>query len=255
MIKIQNFRRTGSLFHYAHFICDCLFTEVVNDIFMYKIVIRKKNIDQTIGNFYKIYNEVMKSENRELLEKDYNKLDVDTIALNKDYYCNKINFEKFRNYIFSRYNIDHLKYNTNYPNVILIKRGERKKLIDDPYLSERIKNITTGRERRHIKDIKRIENYLQNKYNSKFKSLYFEDISFEEQVKHFNNAKLIICAHGAVMSNMFFCKKNTYLIEVTCNNNGFYFFDQISKILNINNIKCRKNKYENIVNLIDNIDL
>ena len=184
MIKIKNSRRTGSLFHYAHFICDCLFTEVVNDIFMYKIVIREKNTKQTIGNFYKIYNEVMKSENRELLEKDYNKLDVDTIALNKDDYCNKFYFEKFRNYIFSRYNIDHLKYNINYPNVVLVKRGERKELIDDPYLSKRNKNIKSGRERRHIKDIKRIENYLQNKYNSKFKSLYFEDMSFEEQVKH-----------------------------------------------------------------------
>ena len=94
MIKIKNSRRTGSLFHYAHFICDCLFTEVVNDIFMYKIVIREKNTNQTIGNFYKIYNEVMKSENRELLEKDFNKLDIDTIFLNKDDYCNKINFEK-----------------------------------------------------------------------------------------------------------------------------------------------------------------
>jgi hypothetical protein len=67
MIKIKNIRTGGSLFHYAHFICDCLFPEIISDFFNYKEIIREKNIHQTIGNFSKIYSDVMRIKNTELL--------------------------------------------------------------------------------------------------------------------------------------------------------------------------------------------
>ena len=51
MIKVVNERKDGSLYHYAHFICDCLFPEVVNELYKYKQIVRKKSLDQTIGNF------------------------------------------------------------------------------------------------------------------------------------------------------------------------------------------------------------
>ena len=255
MIKVKNKRNGGNLYHYAHFICDCLFTEIINDIYKYKIVIREKNLDQTIGNFDKFYNTIMRAENRELVKKEFNNLNINMISYKtKDYYCNKINFEKFINYIFSIYNIDKHKYNIHYPSVILVKRGGRKKLIDDSYLCKLNKNVSTGKERRKINNISKLETYLQNKYSDKFKSVYFENLSFEKQVRNFNNAKLIICAHGAVMSNMFFCKENTFILEVTCGKK-WQFFDKISKILNLNHIKCHKNNYRNIVKHIENIDL
>ena len=65
---------------------------------------------------------------------------------------------------------------------------------------------------------------------------------------------MIVCAHGAVMSNMFFCKKGTTIIEVTCNC-SWQFFDVISKILKLNHIKCEKNKFNAIVNCIKNIEI
>ena len=74
MIKVKNNRDTGSLFHYAHFICDCLFPEIICDIFNYDEVIREKNIHQTIGNFSKIYTDVMRIKNTELLNNDFNNL-------------------------------------------------------------------------------------------------------------------------------------------------------------------------------------
>ena len=250
MIKIKNNRDTGSLFHYAHFLCDCLFPEIINDIFKYNEVIREKNIHQTIGNFNKIYTDVMMIKNTELLTSKFNDLHLDIISYeNKEKYCNKIHFDKFRNFIFSRYNIDNLKYNNQYPEVILIKRNERLNLIDDEYLRKINTNITSGKERREINNIDNIETFLKNKYKNKFKSIYFENISFEEQVLYFNNAKLIICAHGAVMSNMFFCKEETKIIEVTCGCN-WIFFDKISKILNLKHIKCIKNDYIDIINCI-----
>jgi len=246
MIKIKNNRNEGSLFHYAHFICDCLFTEIINDIFNYSEVIREKNIHQTIGNFSKIYTDVMRIKNTELLINDFNNLNVDTICYkNKESYCDKIYFDKFINFIFQRYNIKNLEYNNDYPEVILIKRNHRINLIDDEYLSKINTNVTTGSERREINNIIDIENLLNKKYENKCKSLYFENLHFEEQIKYFNNAKLIICAHGAVMSNMFFCKEGTKIIEVTCSC-SWPFFDTISEILKLNHIKCHENNFDSI---------
>ena len=251
MIKVKNNRITGNLFHYAHFLCDCLFVEIINDIYKYDVVIRENSFHQTLGIFDKIYNEVMTAENRELSKKDYNSLDIDIISYkNKEDYGDKINFKKFTDFIFSRYNINNLEYNTNYPDIILVKRGERMNLTnDDDYLSKKHTNYTNGKERREINNICRLETYLQNEYSDKFKSLYFENLDFEEQIKYFNNAKLIICAHGAVMSNMFFCKEQTYIIEVACGMK-WGFFNTISKNLNLNHIICHQNNYNGIVDCI-----
>jgi hypothetical protein len=255
MIKIVNKRQGGSLFHYAHFLCDCVFVEIINDVYNYKEVIRLKNIDQTIGNFDKIYTDIMMIKNTELLQNDFNSLKINTICYDpKENYINKVYFEKFRNYIFSRYNIKNLEYDINYPKVILIKRHSRINLIDDEFLKQQNTNITTGSERREINDIDLIESYLNEKYNvqssSTFKSIYFENIPFNEQIKYFNNAKLIICAHGAVMSNMFFCKEGTTIIEVTCNTK-WIFFDKISNILKLNHVKCEKNNFDEIIKCIE----
>jgi hypothetical protein len=250
MIKVINNRICGSLFHYAHFICDCLFPEIICDIFKYNEVIREKNLEQTIGNFNKIYTQVMNVKNTELFINDFNKVNVDTISYkNKEYFTNKKCFNKFRNYIFGRYNIKNLEYNNNYPKVILIKRKDRINLIDDEYLKKINTNVSTGKERREIKDIIDIEKFLKTKCQNNFKSLYFEDLPFKQQILYFNNAKLIICAHGAVLSNMFFCKEKTKIIEVTCGS-GYPFFNKISSILNLNHIKCHENNFKDIIKYI-----
>jgi len=46
MIWVKNNRREGSLFHYAHFICDCLFPEIINGVYKYDEVVRMKNLNQ-----------------------------------------------------------------------------------------------------------------------------------------------------------------------------------------------------------------
>lgn len=149
MIKVVNRRVSGALFHYAHFICDCLFPEIVNDIFIYPEVVREKSINQTLGNFSKIYTDVMMIKNTELLTNEFNELNVDTIFYgNKELYYNRKCFDKFRHFIFSRYKINELEYISGYPEVILVKRGERINLIDDEYLKQKNTNVTTGKERR-----------------------------------------------------------------------------------------------------------
>ena len=255
MIKVKNSRGGGSLFHYAHFLCDCLFPEVINDIFKYEEVVREKNIKQTLGNFSKIYMDVMMIKNTELLSDQFNDLKVDIVLYpKKENYCDKIHVDKFRNFIFTRYKIDNLKYNDKYPEVVLVKRSDRIKLINDEYLEKINTNITTGKERREIDNIDTVEKYLQDKYTNKFRSIFFEHISFEEQVMYFNNARLIICAHGAVMSNMFFCKESTKIIDITCGCK-WKFFDKLSEILNLEHIRCNQNTINEILNCIKNNEI
>ena len=110
MIKVKNNRTEGSLFHYAHFLSDCLFPEIINDIFNYDEVVREKNIHQTIGNFSKIYTEVMMVKHTELLNTDFQNLNTNIISYkNKEEYYDKIHFDKFINFIFSRYKINNLE--------------------------------------------------------------------------------------------------------------------------------------------------
>jgi hypothetical protein len=145
MIKVKNNRTDGSLFHYAHFLCDCLFPEIINNIFNYNEIIREKNIHQTIGNFSKIYTEVMMVQNTELLSTEFKNLTINIISYDvKEKYCNKIYFDKFRKFIFSRYKINNLEYNNKYPEIILIKRSDRINLIDDEYLAKINTNVTSG---------------------------------------------------------------------------------------------------------------
>jgi hypothetical protein len=250
-IKVVNKRADGSLFHYAHFICDCLFPEIVNDIHKYKKVFRKKHIKQTLGNFTKIYENVMLIKNSELEMETFKELKIKSLIYkNREYYSNKLCFDKFRNYIFDRFSINSSIYYENYPEVILIKRYKRIQLINDPELKKKNHNVKTGAERREIPGIETIETYLQDKFKDKFKSIYLEFVPFEEQVKYFNNAKLIVCAHGACMANMFFCKEGTKIIEVVCNKR-FPFFDVMSKILNLHHIKCNEIDPEKVLSFVE----
>ena len=239
-----------NLFHYAHFICDCLFPEIVNDIHKYKKVVRESEVYQTIGNFAKIYENIMKCNHFEIDTAKFNALKIKTIAYKKkEDYSNKLCFDKFRNYIFNRFSINPSIYNENYPEVILIKRQSHIKLLEDQKLLKQTKNISNGAERREIPGIETIETYLQNKFGNKFKSVYLEFVPFKEQIKYFNNAKLIVCAHGAGMANMFFCKEGTKIIEVVCNKK-FPFFNVMSNILNLNHIKCNEINAEKVLSFV-----
>lgn len=188
----------------------------------------------------------MRIKNTELLQNDFDNLNVETIIYKKkEEYVSKMYFDKFRYYIFKRYNIKKLEYNNDYPEVILIKRNDRTILIDDEYLQKLNKNITTGKERREIKDVNKVELYLQINLN-----LYILRIYLLKNKLNILNAKVIICAHGAVMSNMFFCKSGTRIIEVTCGCR-WPFFNRISEILELNHIKCHKNNFDAILKYIE----
>ena len=82
-----------------------------------------------------------------------------------------------------------------------------------------------------IQNDNEIFNFLKEKGFSKYK---VGELSFFEQIYLFNNAKIIIGAHGAAFTNLTFCKPNTKIIEIRpftqLNNN----YKRISWINNLN---------------------
>ena len=99
-------------------------------------------------------------------------------------------------------------------------------------------------------------NFLKNKG---FTSYKVGELSFQEQVYLFNNAKIIIGAHGAAFANLAFCKKNTKIIEIKPKNHPNFVDQHISKIkeLDFNLIETGEliNKDENGDIILDTTDL
>ena len=173
MIKIFNKRDPGHLFHYAHFICDCLFPEIINGIYKHSIVVREESIDQTLGIFTPIYEEVTQMKNLEMNPDEYTKIELEqTVYPSKWAYTDKANIDLFRNYIFKRYEIEPIIFNSKYPEVLLIKRGHPHKLINNQGLISNINNwsISNGAERREIFRIDALESHLHKKIRIKIQS-------------------------------------------------------------------------------------
>lgn len=261
-IKVINQHAEGNLFHYAHFICDCLFPEVLSGIPEYNHVFRLKNLDQTLGNFDRIYDEVFGSINIELCENGFNKIDCEEKIIKRlPSHENISDFKKFIDFVFYSLCIDSAD-KSNLPEVLLIERGSTKDLVSDPDLKKINTNTSNGKDRREIENIDKVSEFLGEKYGDKFSSLVLEDVDFKDQVLHFHNAKIIVFAHGAAMANLFFCQPGTTVIEVGYNGNAqtpedkkigkgtWPFFDAICRVLNLNQHKIKNNCF----NLLKHID-
>lgn len=282
-IKIHSTKKTrkGAIFHYAPFVLHCLFPEIINQVYRYSTVYRLKTLDSTLGDLSKIYQEVMGNISVELNPDEFSQIDAPIMEseFNRDY-LTKHCFDRFTDYIFGRYNIDQTEYNSDYPEVLLVKRSAHVELISDPVLKAQLPQppenpeerfldgqqlvgintaaldyhflVTNGTDRREIDQIAALEAYLSNKYSSRFGSVFFEHMPFAEQVRHYNNARLIISVHGGCQINQFFSKPGTRIIEIEANGKKFEMFDHISRIQNLDHRKCELNQYDSIIRFIDN---
>jgi len=59
-------------------------------------------------------------------------------------------------------------------------------------------------------------------------------LSFEEQVKYFTNAEIIVSPHGAAMSNIIWCSNSVEVIELNGDKDVRWHFAKIAKALNFN---------------------
>jgi len=252
MIKIINCRKNihnSLLFHYAHFICDCVFPEFFMKLFnKHKIVYRLKGLRQCLGNFSRFYKKIFKINTIEVPMHKFNQLRIVKKMCVKKETIPKRAFIAFRNFIWRRFNI---KPNSDFPKILLIQRGVTKTLINNINVPSNL--LKNGHQRREIEQIDKLKEYLSTKFPTTFKCIKLEGLTFRQQVCYFFNADVIIAAHGAGLSNMFFCRPNTKIIEVHCNRK-WYFFPVISANLRLNHSYV-SNKLTDIINLISGLIL
>jgi len=94
--------------------------------------------------------------------------------------------------------------------------------------------------------INNLKSFIRFINKKNFKSLRPEFISFKNQVNLFNNASIVIGAHGASLTNIIFCKPKTKIIEIIPEDLPNKKCERISKILNL--------KYYRIKTKSDNSD-
>ena len=82
-----------------------------------------------------------------------------------------------------------------------------------------------------IQNDNEIFNFLKEKGFSKYK---IGELSFFEQIYLFNNAKIIVGAHGAAFTNLTFCKPDTNIIEIKPASHPNNQYKRISQINNLN---------------------
>jgi len=85
----------------------------------------------------------------------------------------------------------------------------------------------------HNKLVNNLEiiDYLKKK---EFLIIKLSELSFNEQIKIFNEAKIIIGSHGAGLTNLIFCEPSTKVIEIGNPNFDCDVFRNISNIQNLN---------------------
>ena len=144
--------------------------------------------------------------NRWLIKNRTKKISSEYIKL-----VNTLRKKVFKNHLF--------KSDTSYKHIIVSRsRAIRRKLINEKEL------------------IKKLQPY-------NFKLIYFEECDYETQINIARNCKIMIGYHGAGLTNLFFMKSKSLVIEIFNENYKHEHIKFFSKALKINykNFKCDKN--------------
>ena len=277
-LRIWNQKKSGYLFHYAHFLCDALFTTFTSNpdaVKHKKKFVRSEHPEQTLGIFTGVYerilNCIVEEYQTQRFEKDEEFTRINTPG--REDLFNATTLNSFRGFIFSKVAETRGEIE-RYPEILLIKRkthqlvsGPRMEALLDSYSAfidkhkenEKWENVATvgdlrknGAERREINRIETLSNILKELYGNAYKSVFLEDLEFEQQVAYFSQARVIICAHGAAISNMMFANPLSTLVEVNEFNGTikqYPFFDEITSALGCSHLKV-PNRLEKIIGSI-----
>ena len=121
-----------------------------------------------------------------------------------------------------------LKKNLNYKYIIVSRsRSSRRKLINEHDLLVKLKPY-------------------------KFKLVYFEDYDYNSQINIARNCKIMIGYHGAGLTNLFFMKSSSRVVEIFNKNYKNEIYEVFSKALRLNykSFICDKN-YQNLDGICD----
>lgn len=108
----------------------------------------------------------------------------------------------------------------------------RKSVVNIPPAEGAYDKIYVSRsktKRRPMNNERKVEDLLAKKG---FKVLFFEDYTFEEQIRFMKSARVVIAPHGAGLTNIVYCAPSTIIVELLCEyylNCCFYKLSVVSK--------------------------
>lgn len=250
-IKIKTTIESNYLFHYAHFICDFIFPLICGKNERYNEIIRIKNLNQTIGNFDKMCSEIIGKNYKEIPEQEYRYLKSKEIELPVKEKLSINDYKYFQNYMWNKF--IEKESNKKWPEVILIRRKKQNIINIEDFETDKFTfRSCNGSQRRDMHKIDEISDYLKLRYKDRFQEISLENTTIGYQVNLFYNAKMIVASHGAALINNFYCKPGTIIVESIAL--PWYFFDTISKNLNLKHYKCENHK-EQIIKVIEKIKI
>ncbi len=224
IIKVCNKRVAGYLWHYCHFLIDCLVHEYKNIIKKGETsentiaqVVRLKGVQHSVGIFSSHYEKILPIKNIELDLNNYDNLFCETrIVTAPSHIINRTDsagnnvgpysmgyFDDIYAYAEEKF---HLKNDPKkYPRIILIERGFQNLIYS---------KHDSGKARRYIKNHNDLKKFLADKYKDDFINLVLEHVDIIDQIKYFYNAKVVIGQHGAGLSNVIWMQPGTHIIEI-----------------------------------------
>jgi hypothetical protein len=186
------------------------------------------------GGFFHFYLEVIPK----LINYKYHDINLHFVIENMSFYNEILDFYKidyFDNDVNTFKNMSIIKMNKFYPSIEeIIKLNKLNKEFKLDELNTKKIYITRQNERaRRISNEKELIIFL--------KTLNFEIIdpgtlSFNDQIRFFRSADIIISPHGAALSNIVWCNQNTKIIELNGDKDVRWHFAKVAHALKNNHI-------------------
>ncbi len=135
--------------------------------------------------------------------------------------------------------LDNTKYNSdikkeffvdNYAVELVYKRFKKFCIVEKPFRKIYFERKKT--QARNLINNKELKDYL---LKNDFEIIVAESLTFEEQIKLFQESKIIIGVSGAVFSNIIFMKEHTNAVILSPNTKGsnYYIFQQMADVSNV----------------------
>ena len=196
----------------------------------------------------KLYNEVFKYEDLDYLylnklnsfqKKSLELLGLENLKIiDSNYYrhieCDQLIATQHPSY-FKGFILDQAKY---VPDWIIkwlrgcfLEKSKKIEIKDNIFIDRSLSNFKHSQ----IVNLEETQNLLKEK---NFDIVKLENLSFDEQIFVFSNAKIVVGAHGAGLTNLCFSKEKTKVIEIRSSEPGYGFqnkvYERISEINNLN---------------------
>jgi hypothetical protein len=237
--------KKASLFHYAHFMGDVVYPDVIAELHHYDVIYRSNGIFDTIGFFKPMYESILNVTCKEVPDDEFDRLNLPLFRKSVPFTLPLI--LKFQTYMFRRFPAEIPLYSP----VVLIRRGSARKLVDATIPRGA---ASTGSQRREISEFDKVHDIMKRMYTD-VSCIQLEDMTIDQQMNVFRHATLIVCAHGAAMTNMLFCKqRHTTVVEVTCGT-IYHPFIRIANELQIQLLRVPANTPADIQRELENVKL